>query len=183
MGTPKQLLPYGRTHLLGHTILNAAKAGFSTVHVVLGCHAEQISSALCGLPAHAVINQEWREGMASSIRCGLASVLDASPGCDAVLLMLCDQPMLGASHLRQLHDAWRKNPNTLAAASTHLEVLGAPAIIGRSLFPWLRQLSGSAGARRVLERHRAQIITLEAPGMLMDIDTPDDYRQIQTPRQ
>lgn len=180
MGTPKQLLPYGATHLLGHAVLSAAKAGFSMVHVVLGCHAEQISSTLPGLGAHAVINPDWREGMASSIRCGLASALEASPDCQAVLLMLCDQPMLGVSHLRQMHGAWLQNPKTSAVASSHLDVLGAPAIFGRSLFSELRRLSGSTGARGLLNRYRAQTVAVQAAGMLTDIDTPDDYRKIQT---
>jgi CTP:molybdopterin cytidylyltransferase MocA len=179
MGVPKQLLPYGATHLLGHAILSAADAGFSPVHVVLGCHADLIAAGLSGFAAHVVINQEWRDGMASSIRCGLASVVRSSPECEAVLLTLCDQPTLGVSHLRQLLGAWLLHPRYVAVASSHLEVLGAPAIFGKELFPELRNLSGSEGARRLLECHRAEVVALRAPEMMADIDTLDDYRKLQ----
>lgn len=178
MGTPKQLLPYNGTHLLGDAIRSVAQAGFAPILVVLGCHAERIASELSWPRIHVVLNCNWSEGLASSVRCGLAAATALVPECEAVLCVLCDQPQLDSSHYQKLRAAWRQEPECAAVASRNQDVVGVPALIARELFPELLALSGDRGARDILHRHSNRVVEIQLPEAAADIDTPEDYRKL-----
>src|ERR1022692_2010131 len=103
MGTVKQLLELDGKPL----IVRAADAVLGSparpVVVVVGAHAEMVRAPIARHPVSVVFNPEWASGLASSIRVGLAALLAAEPGLDAVLVALCDQPALfGRGHLAAL---------------------------------------------------------------------------------
>src|SRR6266436_9799703 len=94
MGTPKQLLLHeGRTFLrrAGETALASA---CHPVVVVLGAHADQLQVELERLPVLIVENRRWEEGMSSSIRVGLETLVAEDEGLDGAVIMLCDQPFV-----------------------------------------------------------------------------------------
>ena len=55
---------------------------------------------------------------------------------------------------------------------------GVPALFDRALFPELLGLSGAQGAKRIIERHALDLVTITAPEAAFDVDTPDDYDRI-----
>jgi CTP:molybdopterin cytidylyltransferase MocA len=106
------------------------------------------------------INENWDEGMASSIRAGIGLVTAA----DGAILMTCDQPAVTAEHLRKL-----MAPGELTA-SGYAGRRGVPAYFPTQNFPALLRLTGDAGAREML-RNAASI---ELPLGEMDVDTPEE---------
>lgn len=178
MGAPKQLLPYRGTHLLGHAICRVTEAQFSPIYVVLGCHVELIEHELKSYQVCAVLNREWRSGMASSIRIGLTAILARAPQICAVLILLCDQPRFHPFHYQQLLSKWKRNSKYVAAATLYRDGIGAPALIGRDLFPELLALSGEAGAKSILRRHSEVVATVRGTAAQDDIDTPEEYRRL-----
>lgn len=102
MGRPKQLLPYKGKSLLEHTVDIANDANADPVIVVLGANAESLEKIVDEKKVHIVENKEWKEGMASSIRCGLNTLMQVAPLSDSVILMVCDQPYISASLLNEL---------------------------------------------------------------------------------
>jgi molybdenum cofactor cytidylyltransferase len=168
LGQPKQLLPYLGDTLLGCAIGRARAAPIRRVVVVLGAHAAAIREQIA-TPVEYVENPNWTEGIASSIRAGLA-VLDAP---DAVLLMVCDQPRVIPAHLRAIIHAAGTNPGTIAA-SGYSGVTGVPAVFPRRFFGELVALSGDAGARPVLVRHVSETIVVPCPEAALDVDTTAD---------
>jgi CTP:molybdopterin cytidylyltransferase MocA len=102
-------------------------------------------------------NQQWQEGMASSIRAGV----NAAPGADGILLMTCDQPAVTAAHLRTLIAADR------VCASAYSGRRGVPAYFPAALFPDLLRLTGDTGARGLLQDAPA----IELAGGDLDVDT------------
>src|SRR3954447_1586716 len=97
-----------------HTVVSRAVefAGHS-VTVVLGSHAGELAPLLKHTPASVSVNRDWSEGIASSIREGLAH---APANSDAAMFVLADQAAVTTEDLRRLAGAWRRNPNCMAAA-------------------------------------------------------------------
>ncbi|MCS6947261.1 MAG: nucleotidyltransferase family protein [Steroidobacteraceae bacterium] len=169
-GSPKQLARIGDRSMLATCIGRASQVAGHAVSVVLGAHAAQIVPGLRHTGAAIVINREWREGIASSIRAGIASL---SGAVDAALLMLADLPDVTAEDLARLIAAWKRDPQAPAAAQ-FAGVVGPPAIFPRTLFRELAELRGDHGARRVLQRFADRLQRVPMPSAASDIDTPED---------
>lgn len=175
LGQPKQLLSIPES--AGETLLHRAlrltrEAGASPVFVVLGAHADTIQNHTPLHEGTVLLNPEWQEGMASSLRTGVLAVIEKCPSASGVMIVVCDQPALSAEHLRSLIAAHRDAPETVAA-SQYAGRYGVPVVLPRAMFPAILQLSGDQGARAIL-RQAINIHTLEFPGGEWDIDRPED---------
>lgn len=169
-GSPKQLARIGDRPLLPLCVTRAVQVAGHAVTVVLGANAADIAPALRHSSVAIAINRQWREGLASSIRTGLATV----PGnADGLLIMLADQPDVSHDDLGRLVAAWRAQPDSIAAASFSGQ-LGAPAVFPRWCFSDLMQLQGDRGARALLQRHLSRVQRVSMPSAAIDIDTPED---------
>ena len=100
LGRPKQLLPFRGTTLVRAIAGEACASGCLHVGVIVGANAFAIAAALDGMPLAVVPNVLWTEGMASSIRCAVEWATRAA--CDALVLLVCDQPRLSAAHVDRL---------------------------------------------------------------------------------
>jgi molybdenum cofactor cytidylyltransferase len=177
-GSPKQLVRLGGRPLLHTVVTRAAEVTGNALIVVLGAGSDQLAPLLKHSPGTLVINREWREGLASSIRAGVARL---PPSCTGVLLVLADQAGVTAEDLRRLAGTWRKQPLRMAAA-LYAGTVGAPAIFPRSLFSELASLRGDAGARAVLRRGADTLVRVPMPSAALDVDTPEDLLAIEAPQ-
>src|SRR5919202_6946675 len=99
MGTPKQLLPYRGRSFVRHIVEVTIASVCQPIAVVLGANAERIKPEISHLPVQIVENQQWTEGMSSSIRAGLEALLTTNQNLDAVAIALCDQPFFSSQLL------------------------------------------------------------------------------------
>lgn len=176
LGMPKQLLMYKGKNLMQHTIDMALTLGMDTF-IVLGAYGEKIQKQVNTYDAKIVENEEWNEGLASSIRKGLQGVLRSNPDTEAVILVLCDQPFLSAEILRQILEKY--HDTGLPIIHCHYgEVSGPPTLFHRSMFPYLLELKGGQGAKKVVDRFPDQVAFIDFPQGSLDIDTPEDYQQL-----
>ena len=173
LGKPKQLLQVDGESLLRRTARMAVEAGCAPNLVVLGAAAGEMTRELEGLDVQRVINEAWREGMGSSLRCAMTSVMAEGSRPDAVLLLVCDQPNVSVKLLRALMAEQGGRAGTIAA-SRYEGVFGVPAVFGLDYFAELAELSGDRGARGVVMQHAAQVRCVDFPGGELDIDTPTD---------
>ena len=74
LGQPKQLLALDGEMLLQRTVRIAREAGAAPVLVVLGAHREEIEARVDLSGTSIVLNRDWEEGMASSIRAGVEAL-------------------------------------------------------------------------------------------------------------
>lgn len=177
-GTPKQLAPWNGGTLLQHAVRLATAVCNNAVTVVLGAQAETIHANLPDPGIEVVRNPDWREGMASSIRAGIASLPDRA---DAALIMLCDQPMISETILSTLTQHWRQHPQSIVAGrynNTH----GVPAVFPRAFFAELLALRGDRGARQIMNVHPQRLETVPLPEAGIDIDTPADLQHLLSER-
>jgi molybdenum cofactor cytidylyltransferase len=181
MGEPKQLLRYGGESLLRRAVQAALGSRCRPVVVVLGARAEALGGEAAG--AQVAVNEEWAEGMSSSIRCGLRALDAATSGqVDAAILTLCDQPFVTSEVIERLVAAYEEERPALVASryeSGGELTTGVPALFSRELFAELMGLRGAQGAKRVIMWHASEATVVSVPEASFDVDTPEDYRVLQ----
>lgn len=170
LGQPKQLVKLGGRPALHRVVSNAVAIAGHSVTVVIGAHARDMTHLLGHSPASVIVNRDWEEGMASSIRRGLAALPAA---CDAVMILLGDQVAVTTDDLKRLVSAWKEQDNIIATA-TYERHVGVPAIFPRVCFSELAELRGDHGARLVLERNNYRLVRVPMPNAAIDLDTPED---------
>jgi molybdenum cofactor cytidylyltransferase len=176
-GSAKQLVRIAGRPLLHTAVTRAAEVTGQALIVVLGAQAAELAPLLKHSPGSVVVNHEWREGIGSSIRAGVAR-LPAS--CNGVLLLLADQAAVSADDLKRLAGTWRKQPQSISAA-LYAGITGVPAIFPRSQFRALSELRGDVGARALLRRSADRIVRVPMPSAAIDVDTPEDLLALATP--
>ena len=180
LGQPKQLLRlpvFGGETLLDHAVALARASGAAPIFVVLGAHAEEIILECELLDCILIRNEAWAEGMASSLRVGIAAVFEHAPAASGAMVMVCDQPGLSAEHLRRLLDAHKVDGNRIAA-SRYAGRTGVPAIFPRRLFPALLALQGDQGARALLQQAGTAVHAIDFPSGELDLDSPEDLQRL-----
>jgi CTP:molybdopterin cytidylyltransferase MocA len=169
-GSPKQLVRLDGGLVLHKAVANAASVAGHSVMVVLGAHAREVAPALRLSSASVVVNRDWTEGLASTIRAAVRSV---PPRCEGLLLLLADQAAVSVEDLRRLFAAWRRHP-VLIAAALHGGASGLPAIFPRWAFTDLLELRGDRDATQVLRRNADRLVRVPMPNAGLALDTPED---------
>lgn len=174
-GGPKQLARLDGGLVLHQAVARAGCVAGHSVSVVLGAHAREVAPALRQSPASVVLNRDWAEGIASSIR---AAVRGAPPRCEGLLLLLADQVAVTADDLRRLFAAWRRQP-ILISAALHGGAAGLPAIFPRWAFPDLMELRGDRDPGLVLRRNSDRVVRIPMASAAIAFDTPQDLRALE----
>ncbi len=171
LGQPKQLINFNGLSLLQHTekLINPH---VSQLYVVLGYQHKTIQKELRS--AKTVVNNQWQLGMGTSISCGLKS---AEKTADAILIALCDQPLIPEFHYQKLSHYAKQNPNKIITTS-YAKTLGVPAIFPQSYFSELKNLHSEKGAQPLLIKHRQQVVSVNCEAATSDIDTPDQLSDL-----
>ena len=180
LGYSKQLIIHEGEPLVRRAAIAAVEAGASPVIVVLGADAAEITPVLSLLPSVTlVVNDDWNSGLASSLATGLRS-LSQNASRDGVLVMLADQPLIDATALRQLLDAFDADHRIIA--SEYDDTIGVPVVIGREHVPDLMALKGDAGAGAWLRKRIAHVTRIPMARAAMDVDTPSDAERLTQDR-
>jgi molybdenum cofactor cytidylyltransferase len=173
MGQSKQLLLVNGKSLLIHVAEIAKKSDVGSVIVVLGAAEETHRKVLNNLSVDVIYNSRWQTGMGSSLKAGLNHVIATEPKTEAVIVMVCDQPLLTTNHINSLIRKYNKS-NKLLVASSYSNTVGVPALFGRQLFAEILKLGDEEGAKKIIQNYAAEVV--EFPEGSIDLDTPDDYR-------
>jgi molybdenum cofactor cytidylyltransferase len=177
MGQPKQLLPYDGESLMRRSARLGLLSGCFPVTVVLGANSLLIGTELEDLPVFVTQNPDWEAGMASSIRVGLAHTLHVLPKVSAVIIALCDQPLVTSAFLHGLTDAFVAVGKPIVA-TRYGNITGVPALFSRELFDELEGLTGQEGARKLIASQPDRVHAVPFPEAALDVDTPEDYLKL-----
>ena len=178
LGKPKQLLQYRGKTLLAHAINEAVNSNADAVVVVLGKDANLFKKELDEKKVRVAINSSWEEGMASSLRLGLDTLLNDKPYIDAVIFMVCDQPHISSSVLNELITIQQKTTKQIVTCN-YGDSMGPPALLHKKYFEELMKLSGDAGARKIIQKNMNDVGTILFPEGNIDIDTEEDYEKLK----
>jgi CTP:molybdopterin cytidylyltransferase MocA len=178
LGRPKQLLDWEGRPLLEGVVRAVSGWPVEDVVVVIGADADAILEAV-DFPDEATVllNEEWEEGMASSLRSGL-DVLTRGRGPDWVFIVLADQPHVSGEVPQRLLEA-ADLTHRLAVVPVYRYQRGNPALVSRALWPRLMSLEGDRGAAGLFEAHPEWVEEVRFDlAMPRDIDTPLDVEDV-----
>jgi molybdenum cofactor cytidylyltransferase len=178
LGAPKQLLSFKGETLLRRIVRQSLESVCQPVVVVLGKDAEKFKNHLDKFNVHIACNDEWEKGMGTSIKAGIEKLLEIDRETEGAVLTVCDQPFVTSKIINRLAEKFYLN-EALIVASAYSETLGAPALFSRKLFPELTALKGKGGAKEIIARFSNQVVAVDFPEGAFDIDTPEDFRQLE----
>ncbi|RKS74555.1 nicotine blue oxidoreductase [Actinomadura pelletieri DSM 43383] len=165
-GRPKATLELDGERLVDRGVRTLRDAGCSPVVVVVGAEPVEVIGAVV------VPNADWRAGMGSSLRAGLAAL---PPACPAVVVALVDQPLVGATAVRRLIAAYEAG--AAIAVATYGGAPRNPVLLRAEHFAGVADAAvGDMGARDFLRAHPDLVTSVPCDDVAApdDIDTPDD---------
>ena len=183
MGQAKAALALGQ---MGETVLSRVVrtlllGGVPDLVVVAGAHIEAVRAAMPRDEprARVIENTAWQRGQLSSLVSGLDAI--DTPALEAALVTLVDVPLVQASTVAAVIEAWRRTRAPIVRPAEG-ERHGHPVIFDRSVLADLRSADLNTGAKAVFALHRDRIVNVEVDdeGAFQDIDTPEDYQRLMS---
>jgi molybdenum cofactor cytidylyltransferase len=172
MGGPNKLLAeLGGKPLVRIVTEQALDSKASDVIVVTGHQANDLQKALQGLKVKFVHNPDFAEGLAGSVKAGIAAVPDNA---DGAVICLGDMPMIESHLIDRLIEAFAPDRGNLIAVPVSDNRRGNPVLWSRRFFNELMTLDGDIGARHLIAKHSEAVaeVPVEGHGAFLDIDTP-----------
>ena len=177
LGRPKQLIEFQGKKLIQKAIEEAQKSKANSFVVVLGLNPDLIKTVFDSDHIPYVINENWEEGMASSMQAGLRFLIEKEHP-DQVILMLVDQPFVDSKLLDRLILEKEKSGKGIVAC-LYSETLGVPSIFDQGYFEEMLKLKGSEGAKKVILKNSADVFPIDFPLGAVDLDTPEDIEKLK----
>lgn len=174
LGHPKQLVEFQNKTLLQHIIDSAAPLNFTPSLLILGANANQIRRATNLNNVTVLDNENWSEGIASSIRLGVSESIKWNESLESILFLLSDQPFVTTELIEELIQK-HANKNQRITASRYMENVGVPAIFGKTFFPQLLELTGDVGAKKIIAQNGKHVESIHFKRGFFDVDTKEDY--------
>jgi molybdenum cofactor cytidylyltransferase len=181
MGRPKALLPLGDETFLSRVVRSLEAGGIDEIVIVTGLHDAEIRDAWVGAPFAAGIrlvhNPDHDLGQLSSLLAGLDALGPHPP--DGILVALVDQPAVRAVTVTAIVQAWHDR-NAPIVRPVYQGRHGHPVLFAAETFEALRAAPLEEGARAVVRAFGARVedVTVDDPGICLDVDTPEDYERL-----
>jgi molybdenum cofactor cytidylyltransferase len=178
MGSNKLLAEIGGAPLVAATVKAVKASPVETVTVVTGRDAEAVARAVEPSGARTVHNPDYAEGLATSLKAGLAAL---PPDADAVLVCLGDMPRVAPATIAKLIAAYNPAEHRSICVPSVNGRRGNPVLWGAQHFAALKGLSGDRGARVLFDELAEELVevAVEDEGVLLDVDTPEALETVR----
>jgi CTP:molybdopterin cytidylyltransferase MocA len=177
-GGGKLLAKLGGRPIIETVLHNLREAPVDEIIVVVGADAQRLRGVCEAYGVRIVANEEWERGQSTSVLAGLRAC-----GGEAAVVLLGDQPFIGAEPVERLVSAFSEGAKV--AVATYGGKRRNPVLFSREVWPLLEaELAGDEGARSVLRRHPELVVEVpcEEVGDPADVDTREDLRRLQEMR-
>lgn len=174
MGSQKLLLPYGQSTMIETVIDQVMNSNINQVMVVLGADDQKIRKAIGQRPVQICYNKAHQEGMLSSVICGIRS-LPPDAGC--ALIFLGDQPGIPSPVTNQVIEAYNDELYGIVIP-VYERRRGHPLLVDMKYRKEVENLDLEQGLRSLRHQFPEDVLEVEVnePGILVDIDTREDYK-------
>ncbi len=182
MGKANKLLAkFSGTPLIRHVVERVLLSDVCHVAVVTGHESADVSNTLRDLAVETVYNGDYVQGMGGSVACGVQSL---SYDIEGALICLGDMPWVGPQAINEIIACLDPENGADICVPVFKGQRGNPVLWGRRFFPELSALVGKTGGRQLLARFADHVREIETAsrGVLMDIDTPEDFAGKPNPR-
>lgn len=173
MGTQKLLLSYNDSTMIETVIDNVLNSKIDKVMVVLGADSEEIAKAIGNKPVEVSRNQQPEKGMLSSVMCGFKALPDSA---NAALVYLGDQPNIPPSITNTIIEAYNEDLYGIVIP-VHNHRRGHPLLVDLKYRRDIFKLDLEKGLRSLMHLFPEDVLEVDVDeaGILLDIDTRDDY--------
>ena len=173
MGQPKQLLPLHDKPIIRHCLDNLLAANVKNITVVLGHQADEILAVIKEMPVNIVLNNNQESEMAESVRIGLRAVAENSAG---VMVCLSDHPLVSVETLKAFMHCFLETPDKIIIP-LYKGKRGHPTLFPRNV---IKEIFEQKTLRDVIQvdKSRLRFLPVQDKGVMLDIDTNEDYKKI-----
>ncbi len=177
MGRPKLLLPVGGTVVVARVVEALRSGGVNRIVLVIAPGDLELASWAGASEVELAVNPDPSRGMLSTVVAGLGQLGEAVP--EVLLVAPGDLPWLTSAEVRRLLVAQNERDAGLAVPVFRGR-RGHPLAIARRLIAEVLNLDPEVGLRQLLALHPAELCEVESdsPGVLADLDTPEDYQRL-----
>jgi len=173
-GAPKQLAEIGGEPLVRRSVRLANAVFGERTLLVTGHEWQAVAAACADLQGFMIINESVERGIGRSLARAVVSLAEVA---DGVMMLLADQPRITAGHLAELVARWDGSHEHIVATA-FAGTRGPPVLFPRNCFAELARLDGDRGARQLIDEHRFRVTTVRCEDAALDVDLPEDLRQI-----
>jgi len=173
MNRQKLLLPFNGKTIIETVVENVARSVSSNILVVLGSHREQIRKQIVNYNVKFCVNENYLDGMLSSVICGFRTLPEEAK---ATLIFLADQPQIPSPVTDLVIETWQKSGKGIVIPTFNGR-RGHPVLIETRYKTEIEKLDPEKGLRVLAEKFKNDVYEVECsiPEILRDIDTPEDY--------
>jgi molybdenum cofactor cytidylyltransferase len=175
MGRPKLTMPYGDSNVLDTVIRTLQSCRIEGVTVVLGHNWEQVYDTIEKEDVEIFVNPRPEGGMLSSAQWALAQLRN---DVEAILFALGDQPEITPSVVEALITKAERSEKGIFIP-TYEGRRGHPVLFRERYKQEILDLPRTVGLNAIAHAHPEDVeeVSVDTPAVLLDIDTPEDYRQ------
>jgi len=167
----KLLVQLDGVALVRHMVEAAGASKVAGITVVNGFEAQGVADALKGINVEYCQNSDFADGLASSLRCGIKSV---PHNCLGAIILLGDMPLITSAMINRMLDQFELAQNSAIIQATDNGARGNPVVWPEKYFDALKQISGDAGGRHLIDENAENVIAVElGEAARLDIDTPE----------
>jgi molybdenum cofactor cytidylyltransferase len=173
MGFPKMLLTFNGQSMIERVIENVAGSDSDNILVVLGAYSEEITNKIGRYNVSLCFNENYMEGMLSSVRCGFKNL---PPVYRAVLVFQGDQPFISPVVINSVIKAYLSSDKGIVMP-VFKGKRGHPLLIDRKYREEINTLEADKGLRSLSSRFPGDVLEVETGdhGIMRDFDTYEDY--------
>jgi len=173
MNEPKLLMQFHGKTMIEKVIDIVSRAGINNILLVLGSGKNEILDVIGKLKVSHCYNENFKQGMLSSIKCGIRSLPEEL---DAMLIFPGDQPLIPVDAVREVIQAYKQSGKGILIP-VYRQKRGHPILIDRKYSPEIEKLDDREGLRSLALKYPDEVYEVEVyhDGILRDIDTKEDY--------
>jgi molybdenum cofactor cytidylyltransferase len=175
MGSPKMLLNFNGRTMIENVIVNVTESKVDKIMVVLGAYREVLADQIGELPVKYCYNDNYKEGMLSSVQCGFRNL---PSDFKAALVFQGDQPLITANAINKVIDAYLTSEKGIVIPA-YKERRGHPILIDKKYSKEIEKLNPDRGLHSLAHEFSDDVLEVDInePGILRDFDTYEEYRE------
>ncbi|MGA2777177.1 MAG: nucleotidyltransferase family protein [Steroidobacteraceae bacterium] len=176
-GVAKPLIRLRGVPLISRQLVALSGAGVDEVVVVTGHARAAVEREIQSFSVTLAHNDAYGDGQQGSVRVGLAALSGAF---DAVFIVPCDQPLIGAADLTELIGAFKKRSSGHIVVPTVDGQRGNPLLLDEFALARILESATNLACRHLTDREPELVYRYETGNarFIADLDTLDDVQAL-----
>ncbi len=174
----KLLLEVAGKPMVRHVVEAVQASQVRDIVVVTGHEAARVEEALAGVAVRFVKNDDYADGISTSLRAGLSGV---GGDVDAAIVCLGDMPNISANHIDKLIAAFDPQESRSICVPVTGGRRGNPTLWAREFFDEMASVKGDVGAKHLIGVYEDRLceVAVDDDGVLTDVDTPEMFEAVR----